>query len=358
VAVSQKVEEEHYSQAKFTSPEADFNLLLSDISDVEDDVTDRFITPVSDQDIEDVVKKDVPSSTRKSILWAVNLFEMWRKQRNGRILRKGSAAGCDRLISSELGLLSNPDLSFALCRFIVEARKVDGSVYPPKTIRQLILLIQMYLQGEGRVVRFLMDSDFISVQNTLDNIMKRRAEEGLGLNVRRAEVISHQKEDVLWTSGLLGDSSPTVLLDTIVYLIGLHFALRSGDEHRTLSPGQLQIHSNDAGRYLQYTEKISKNNRRGLKEYHVERKVVRAYEDLTNTERCIVRIYEKYVSLCPDLIPDGPFYLQPLKKPQQDRWFSTVAVGRNTLYKTVTRICSAAGFKGTVYSFYYGLLYV
>jgi hypothetical protein len=74
----------------------------------------------------------------------------------------------------------------------------------------------------------------------------------------------------------------------------------------------------------------------------------------------VVSLYEKYVALCPDLPDEGPFYLQPLKKPKDKRWFSSVAVGRNTLYRTVGRICSQAGFEGIVLFFvwFFLLLYV
>jgi hypothetical protein len=145
--------------------------------------------------------------------------------------------------------MSDEDLCFALCRFVVEVRKVDGSLYPPKTVRQLVLLIQMYLNNNGRSVRFLGDNEFLSVQNAVDNVMKRGAEHGLGLNVKQAKVISVQQEDILWEKGLLGSHSPKVLLDTMVFLIGLQFALRSGDEHRNLSRDQLQVHTSDNRRY-------------------------------------------------------------------------------------------------------------
>ena len=40
------------------------------------------------------------------------------------------------------------------------------------------------------------------------------------------------------------------------------------------------------------------------------------------------------------------FYFKPLAKPTKDRWFSTLAVGHNTLQGAVKRMCKAAGIEG------------
>ena len=50
---------------------------------------------------------------------------------------------------------------------------------------------------------------------------------------KKAEVIGIDQEDMLWKKGLLGDLSPQALLDTLVYYVGLYFAIR-GREHRQL----------------------------------------------------------------------------------------------------------------------------
>ena len=42
----------------------------------------------------------------------------------------------------------------------------------------------------------------------------------------------------------------------------------------------------------------------------VKRKVVRAYKNLTNAERCPVELYKKYFSHVPKEISDGTFYLR------------------------------------------------
>ena len=74
--------------------------------------------------------------------------------------------------------------------------------------------------------------------------------------------------EILWEKKLLGESTPQSLLDAVVFLNGLYFALRSGKEHRQLRyhPTQIKVVENPCERpYLMYTEDISKNQPGGIK---------------------------------------------------------------------------------------------
>ena len=63
---------------------------------------------------------------------------------------------------------------------------------------------------------------------------------GLGVKKRQVEPISIQEENVLWETGCLklSEQDPHTLLDTMLFLCGIHFALRSGEEHRSLHLSQ------------------------------------------------------------------------------------------------------------------------
>lgn len=147
---------------------------------------------------------------------------------------------------------------------------------------------------------------------------------------------------------LLGDHTPQALLDSMVYLCGIHFALRSGAEHRSLLITQLQLsQSADQPACLIYTENFSKNNAGGIAHRKLQPKRVIHHANTDNPSRCLVRLYESYVKHWPKERKTNAFYLTPLKKPREDGvWYSSTPVGHNPLSQTVKRLCQAAGISG------------
>ena len=126
--------------------------------------------------------------------------------------------------------------------------------------------------------------------------------EGVGTKKKQAEIITEAEEELLWVKGVLGDETPQRLLDTIIFYNGLYFALRSGQEHRQLrrKPCQIEVVERpDKRPYLLYTEDASKNRPGGLKGRNTAPKVVKHHANLEVPQRCFVRLFKKYWSLCP-----------------------------------------------------------
>ena len=74
---------------------------------------------------------------------------------------------------------------------------------------------------------------------------------------RQPKVITKTDEDLRWSKGILGDSTPKSLVETMTFLNGLHFALCSGSEHHELTVNQLRIIKPDSNcKYycIEYTE--------------------------------------------------------------------------------------------------------
>ena len=92
--------------------------------------------------------------------------------------------------------------------------------------------------------------------------------------------------------------------------------MRSGEERRNLTYEQLRvIEGDDIERTrLQYRSHGEKNHGGGLKHRNVTTKVVEQHENVEKPERCVVRLYTKYISKCPrDCKKDEVFYLTPKK---------------------------------------------
>ena len=71
--------------------------------------------------------------------------------------------------------------------------------------------------------------------------MIQRASAGIGVDVKQAKVISESDENYLWEHGYLGNGNPEVLTNTLVWVLGLNFALRAGQEHRNLRMKNSQL---------------------------------------------------------------------------------------------------------------------
>lgn len=182
--------------------------------------------------------------------------------------------------------------------------------------------------------------------------MKELPKLGLRINKKKqALIITEEQENILWEKNILGSANAQQLLDTTVYLVGLNVALRAGQEHRNLRIGehsQLMLKTSrvDGRRYLQYREDISKCVTGGLKSRKTAPKIVSAYENPTYPERCIVSLYEKYISLRPNNAKSSAFYLRPSKFSSPDKWYDDAPVGVHPLQQTVAKLCKIAGFEG------------
>ena len=64
--------------------------------------------------------------------------------------------------------------------------------------------------------------------------MKRHNSTGQYIQKQQVEPITVELESLLWKLGLLRITSPTVLLNTHVYMVELYFALGSGSDDRWL----------------------------------------------------------------------------------------------------------------------------
>ena len=249
----------------------------------------------------------IPINIKKSTNWAVIVWRDWSKY------RKQTCSAPDEhpphILTCQVSELNN-----WLCRFVLEIRCKNGKPYPVCTLHQLCREILRHVCEVNPCVDFFQNPEFTSFRKTLDDEMKRlKHDPSISTVARKAEPILDWEEEILWSKGLLGSHSPQSLVDTMVFMAGLYFALRSGEEHRQLRFSSVTlVEKARSTPYLLYVESVSKNNSGGLKHRKVDAKQVIHHANIENPRRYFVEMYKQYCSHRPAKVKEDAFYLSPI----------------------------------------------
>lgn len=308
------------------------------ISEATQSLEGRFGKLVDDTDIKAAQDMAVPANIKKSTSWSAKVWKDWSAHR-----RAASPSDWPPHL-----LICTPwELNRWMSRFVLEVRRQDGKHYPPNTLYQLCCGLMRYVREVKPDLDIFKDLQFSEFCRTLDAEMKRLRSLGIGTSTKQAEPITDAEEERLWIQGKLGPDTPQSLLDTMVYMCGLYFALRSGQEHRNLSVDQLKlVEPADGVPHLVYTENVSKNNPGGLHNRKLKPKTVIHHANLECPSRCLVMFYKTYMAHRPPDLEHNAFYLTPIRNPKTSVWYTSVPVGYRTLMTTVNRICKSASING------------
>ena len=93
-------------------------------------------------------------------------------------------------------------------------------------------MLNVYMKKQEVDVNLLSDA-FKHIKTCLDTLMKSRNAAGVGAP-RSKDAISEMEENILWEKGMLGFEDPDTLCNTVLFMVGIHFGLRGGQEHRAL----------------------------------------------------------------------------------------------------------------------------
>ncbi|KAK3098409.1 hypothetical protein FSP39_019220 [Pinctada imbricata] len=282
--------------------------------------------------------------------YGVNAWKHWVLQKNAQ-LEKVSKQGSGRLklFKTDMMGCSADELNYSLCLFVKEVRKPNGEEYAADSIFYLCLGIQQYLFENGRIDNIFTDMYYEKFTECLNEVLLRYEPK---VNAA-GQLVCRIEEEHLWESKQLGAHSPHVLLNTLVYFNTKHFMLKNAEDHLKLSFTHIMKHwkkvpttkTNTTGRsvYLRYycptPQKTSENNPKKKKE---EMPIYEQAENLDNPLRCPVKLYEFYLSKCPESIKNrnDAFYLVPERScvPDSPVWYSTMNLSVEALNKMLNRL--------------------
>ena len=240
-------------------------------------------------------QKAVPENTRRHTSWGVNVYIAWARSRNENSKDFEPENPKYPFVREDLSSLCVEEINYWLSKFCVDVRQRNGEEYRHKVLYSLFCAINRVIRESKPELVLFKSPQLKPLQNVLDGRLKYLQSKQNPFR-KKASAVSESDEEKLWLSGALGTLCPRVLLDTLVFMVGKIFALRGGQEHRSLSRDCFEFCTRDDGQtVVTYREKTSKVNQGGLKRRKVSRKEVSHIED-GDHPRAFTYIFNFYIS--------------------------------------------------------------
>lgn len=231
--------------------------------------------------------------------------------------------------------LSGKEMDTYLAGFYLKAKKADGKEYEPGTITNIMCSLNRYLKEMKYPYNIYSSQEFSHSRDVLYCKRKFLKQQGLGNFSHRSEVLSSDEIELLYEKNLLGASNPTALVNTIWLNFTCHFGLRGRQEHTNMLLGDVEIKVTSEGQeYLEFTERETKTRKGQPLDLRTHQPKIFS---ISSSDRCPVKLFKEFLSRRPqsELSSTSRMYLgvlPPSKFQNQQTWFKTQPMGKNTKY--------------------------
>ena len=273
------------------------------------------------------------NTERSTNTWAKR-FTKWQEQKG---------------IDVSVGKVSATEVDRVLQHFFAELKKQDGSDYEPDSLRTMLGALDRHFRNAGHEFRIIKDKEFAECRQVLNGKAIELREQGKGKRKNKADIVTEEEEEIMWSKGVLGDTSPASLNYTVFYTSSQQFGTRGRQEHHQIRIEHLKFIKNAVTgetEYIEWTEGLTKTRQGGLskKQRRVPQRMFAVGGD-----RCPVGILEKVISKRPrKLAQTGPLYLTPLQKFKgRDVWYSEAPLGVNKIDGFMKTMAALAGLDTT-----------
>ena len=196
-----------------------------------------------------------------------------------------------RKLPHKLEEIPKQELNGTLKRFLAEVRKSDGSEYEPDSLRTMLAALDRHLRQAGANFSIIKDREFDECRKTLNGRTIVLREGGLGKKKKKADVLTLEEEEQLWTKDVLGGNNAVSLNHTVFFMLSQQFGTRGCQEHH-----QLRIEDLKFVMYVEWVEGPTKTRQGGLRK--MDRRLPQKMF-ATDDERCPVRFLEQIISKIP-----------------------------------------------------------
>ena len=167
-------------------------------------ISQDFKEPLSNEDLVKLSHKIFSNETMKQIWWVRKMYHEWRTCCHAHGFE---FIQCDL---EDRATITAESLKFALCRFIMENKKISGKEFPGKTLYHIVVCMQFHLECLGFAFKLINDPAFRNLKFMLDNNMNARVSHGIGFSIKKADMLTSTDES---------SNHPDQLLNTVIYIL-------------------------------------------------------------------------------------------------------------------------------------------
>ena len=113
------------------------------------------------------------------------------------------------------------------------------------------------LREAGYIYWLLTSRHFLNSRNILEGKARLSREQGKGTRPNKSCSLSHDEIEQLWQSGKSGYNSPMAPINTLWWLITIHFGLRGHQEHHNMKIKDFTFKKHDVFTYVTFSEGIT-----------------------------------------------------------------------------------------------------
>jgi len=308
---------------------------------------DRFALVFTHEDFINRTEQSVPLGTSRKVKWVLKMFNAFQQEQ---IRKQSENADFGRnLVYKPIEEMDFEELNYELKYFFLSVRRQDGERYPPKTIYDIMTMLNYYLNNDlEKKVNLFSDDRFKETIKAMNTSMKESSEAGLVSGLQKSSPISVEDEEILWKAGVLGWNNPKQILNTAVFLLSIHTSVRGGKELRSWTYGRNSpfcLESRQGKEVLIYTEAHGKTYQGTVSCMRLDPPkpcVIHHNED--NHNRCAVCAFKRIVEGRPTNCSKDALFLKPLVKSEGKTLFANQVVGVHGLANVISTIM--AGIPG------------
>ena len=129
---------------------------------------------ISEERLNELKTRTMKKRSETKMMLAVRAYNQWHLNKLQDVVNFDY-----KIFDSNLDNVDNLDkenFEYSLCRFVPEVTKVkDGSDYPGKTLYEMCVALQKFVNEKGKQWKLVDRPDFKQLRIVLDNVMKERS---------------------------------------------------------------------------------------------------------------------------------------------------------------------------------------